>query len=139
MYIISACLAGENCKYDGSNTKNDELAKLVDEGKAIAVCPEVLGNLSVPREPCEIVNNRVMTKSGKDLTTAFLKGACKTLELCLCNGIKKAILQPRSPSCGYGHIYDGSFSRNMIPGNGITADLLSKNGIEVFTPENWKH
>lgn len=140
MYLISACLVGQNCRYDGSNSRIEKLVNYVNQGKAIAVCPELLGGLTVPWEPCELITlkgeAKFLTKSGKDLTMAFVKGAHKTLEICLNQNIKKAILQPRSPSCGFGLIYDGTFSGKLIPGNGIASELLAKNDIEVFSSDN---
>jgi len=138
MYLVSSCLAGVNCRYDGSNSENKYIAKLVKEGKAIAVCPEQLAGLSTPRLCCEIIidensNKRVISKDGKDLTDNFINGAEKTLGIIKAAGISKAILQSRSPSCGCGLIYDGTFSGKLIEGNGLVAELLMKNGIEVYT------
>jgi len=117
--------------------------ELFERGQAIAVCPELLGQLPIPREPCEIVitkdgNQRVVSQSGEDYTDAYMEGATKTLEICVVTGIKAAILQSRSPSCGCGKIYDGTFSGKLIAGNGLTAELLSKNGINVFDETNWQ-
>jgi len=142
MYLISACLVGVNCRYNGENTLDKRLLELIENGEAIAVCPEVLGDLPIPREPCEIIETsdekqKVIDKSGNEHTDSFLKGAEKTLEICKIIGIEKAILQQRSPSCGYGKIYDGTFSGKFIEGNGVTADFLAKNGIKVFNEENW--
>ena len=138
MYLVSSCLAGVNCRYDGSNSENKYIAKLVKEGKAIVLCPEQLAGLSTPRPSCEIIidensNKRVVSKDGKDLTKSFIEGAEKTLGIIKAAGIKKAILQSRSPSCGCGLIYDGKFSGKLIEGNGLVAELLMKNGIEVYT------
>lgn len=143
MYLISACLIGVNCKYNGAASLDKDLLKLFMEGKAIAVCPEVLGNLSIPRDPCEIVKAdngsiKVMSKHGKDCTSNFIGGARKTLEICKSAGVDKAILQSRSPSCGYGKIYDGTFTGKLTRGNGLTAQLLSEHGIKVYTDENWR-
>jgi len=118
------------------------LEALVKEGKAVACCPELLAKLPIPREPCEITKcNGVLSvvgKSGKDYTQAFNDGAMKTLSICRLAGVDKAILQSRSPSCGFGKIYDGTFSGRLISGNGLTADLLSYNGIEVYTEDDWE-
>ncbi|MBE6059409.1 MAG: DUF523 domain-containing protein [Clostridium sulfidigenes] len=138
MYLVSSCLAGINCRYNGSNSENKYVAGLVKEGKAIAICPEQLAGLPTPRACCEIVidensNKRVISKEGIDLTKSFLKGAEKTLGIIKAAGIKKAILQSRSPSCGYGMVYDGKFSGKLIEGNGVVAELLMKNGVEVYT------
>lgn len=138
MYLVSSCLAGINCRYNGSNSENKYVAGLVKSGKAIAICPEQLAGLPTPRACCEIFidensNKRVISKDGKDLTESFLKGAEKTFGIIKVAGIKKAILQSRSPSCGYGMVYDGKFSGKLIEGNGVVAELLIKNGIEVYT------
>lgn len=140
MYIISACLAGVDCKYNGKNNKNDKILKLVEEGKAILVCPEQLGGLSTPRLPSEIVvkdgKKKVLANDGTDVTENFLKGAEETLKIAKMMGINKAILKVRSPSCGYGEIYDGTFSGTTKHGNGVTAELLEKNGIKLYTEED---
>lgn len=136
MYLVSACLAGVNCRYDGKNSKNEIIEKLVKEGKAIMVCPEELGGLPTPRACCEIVidnfEKRVISIEGKDCTKEFLEGAERTLEIAKAKGIKKAILKAKSPSCGCGMIYDGTFSGKLVEGNGLTAEILMKNGINVI-------
>jgi uncharacterized protein YbbK (DUF523 family) len=137
-YLVSSCLAGINCRYDGKNNLNEEVLDLVKAGRAISVCPEVLGSLSIPRDPSEIIvdrrgNKRVMTEKGEDLTAEFKLGAEKTLKIARIVEAEKAILQQRSPSCGCGKIYDGTFSGNLINGNGLTAELLMENGIEILT------
>lgn len=142
MYLISACLVGVNCRYNNTSIIDKRLQKLFEEGKAIAVCPEVLGRLSIPRQPCEIINTsdgieKVVSKLGEDFTSAYDDGAIKTLEICKISGIKTAILKARSPSCGCGEIYDGTFSGKLIIGNGLTARKLLDNGIRVFTEDNW--
>ncbi len=141
MYLISSCLVGVNCRYNGTSSLNKQLKKMIDEGQAIAVCPDVLAGLSTPREPCEIQIKSgvpcVISKSGKDNTKLFEKGAIETLQICKKHAITKAILQSRSPSCGYGKVYDGTFNGQLIIGNGLTADLLDKNGIEIFTEATW--
>lgn len=136
MDIVSACLCGINCKYDGKNNLNEELKERVMQGELLPVCPEVLGGLPIPRVPCEIRDGRVFTKNGRDVTEKFYLGAKKTLEIAKAAGAKKAFLKQRSPSCGCGKIYDGSFSGTIIPGDGITAALLKQNGIEVLTEED---
>lgn len=141
MYLISSCLVGVRCRYNGSCAKEPGLIQLLEEGKAIAVCPELLAKLETPRESCEIVvvngEQKVLTKAGEDLTQAFKLGAEKTLAICKITGVETAILQSRSPSCGFGKIYDGTFSGGFIEGNGLTADLLHKNGIRIFNEDNW--
>lgn len=143
MYLISSCLVGINCRYNGTSTLNLALKKMIEEGKAIAVCPEVLAGLPTPRESCEIQNIaercRVISKSGKDYTNAFVEAAKATLNICISQNISNAILQSRSPSCGFGEIYDGNFSGKLTIGNGLTAELLFKNGIKIFTDEKFTH
>jgi uncharacterized protein YbbK (DUF523 family) len=144
MYLVSSCLAGIDCRFNGANNLDVKIAKLVKEGTAIALCPEVLGGLPIPREPCEIIQTsdkkrKVISKSGKDFTKFYLKGAVKTYKICKICGVEKAILKSRSPSCGYGKIYDGTFKGKLIEGNGLTSELLSKNGIEIFNEENWTY
>jgi uncharacterized protein YbbK (DUF523 family) len=138
MYLISACLAGVNSRYDGGNNENDMVVKLVEEGKAILVCPEQLGGLPTPRTACEIVidkngERKVINKDGEDKTHNFILGAEETLAIAKKANVKKAILKAKSPSCGCGKIYDGTFSGKLINGNGVTAELLINNDIEVFT------
>ena len=115
MYLVSACLCGVNCKYNGGNNENEVITNLLREGKAILVCPEQLGGLPTPRLPSEIVQSngetRVISSSGEDVTQEFLKGARETLEIAKKMGIKKAILKARSPSCGCAEIYDGTITR----------------------------
>ncbi len=147
MIIVSACLCGINCKYDGGNNLNDTVLKLLKEGKAIPVCPEQLGGQQTPRAPHEIVNgNGLDVLNGKakilgpnnddDSTAEFLKGAYETLKIAEAVGANSAILKARSPSCGVSQIYDGTFSGTKRSGNGVTAQLLLSKGIKVITEEN---
>ena len=131
--IVSACLAGVNCNYRGRNSENKAVAELVNEGRAIMVCPEQLGGLTTPRPPAEIKDGRVITKEGADVTKEFLAGANEVLNICKKYNCKKAILKSRSPSCGSGKICDGNFNGTLVDGHGITAALLKENGIEVST------
>jgi uncharacterized protein YbbK (DUF523 family) len=135
MIIISACLAGFPCRYDGERKANEKVIKLVKGGKAILVCPEQLGGLTTPRLASEIKNGKVLDKQGKDVTKEFERGAEIVLEIAKEYGCKEAILKARSPSCGKGQIYDGTFSGRIITGSGKTAELLMKNGIGVKTEE----
>jgi uncharacterized protein YbbK (DUF523 family) len=133
MKIVSACLAGINCRYDGESRPNELIVKLVIKGKAIPVCPEQLGGLPTPRTPAENRGTKAFTKDGRNVTKEFIKGAkegLKIAKLCRC---KEAILQSKSPSCGCGKIYDGTFSGKLISGDGIFAKLLKQNGIKVIT------
>ena len=143
LFLVSACLAGINCRYNGNNTKIEEIEKLVKDGKAIAICPELFAGLNIPRDSCEIViteygTKKVISKDSKDFTEAYKDGAKKTLDILKIIGINTAILKAKSPSCGYGQVYNGKFSKTLIKGNGITAELLLDNGIRVFTEENFK-
>lgn len=135
MIIVSACLAGIKCRYDGGDNKNEKVVELVRKGLAIPVCPEQLGGLPTPRDPSEIVAEKVFSNHKIDVTQNFNKGAEETLRIAKLVGCKKAILKQRSPSCGYGKIYDGTFSNIIVDGNGITADLLKQNNIEILTEE----
>ena len=147
LIIVSACLAGIQCKYNGTYNTVEKLKKMVDESRAIAVCPEILGGGCVPREPNEIEGGdgkdvllgraKVVAPGGKDKTKMFLEGALKVLEIARQNNIRLAVLKERSPSCGSSHIYDGTFSGRKISGMGVTAALLHKNGIKVVSEENY--
>ncbi len=142
MILVSACLAGIKCSWDGRDRLNEEIKALVDEGKAIAICPEVLGGFSVPRERTEILNAsgedvlngraKVITESGKVVSEGFIKGAKAVLKIAKENNVKEAIFKSKSPSCGCGRIYDGSFSGRLIKGNGVTTALLLKNSVNVI-------
>jgi uncharacterized protein YbbK (DUF523 family) len=133
MIIVSACLAGYRCRYDGKTKQDPSIVALVKRGDAIPVCPEMLGGLPCPRVPSERTadGSKVLAKDGKDVTEAFRLGANETLRLARLYGCTHAILKARSPSCGCGQVYDGSFSGTLRSGNGVTADLLLKNGVTV--------
>lgn len=130
--LVSACLLGENCKYNGGNNKCEEILELGKKHKLIPICPECFGGLPIPRVPSEIKDGRVYSKTGEDLTEAFNDGAEKALYVAEESGCQLAILKERSPSCGFGEIYDGSFSGKTIRGNGITAQLLYDHGIVIL-------
>ena len=130
--LVSACLLGENCKYSGGNNKNDEVIALADSFELIPVCPECFGGLTIPRLPSEIKGGRVYAKDGEDVTDAFMSGAEQTLYIAKETNAQCAVLTENSPSCGFGKIYDGTFSGNKIDGNGITAQLLFDNEIQIF-------
>lgn len=135
-YIVSACLAGENCRYDGGNNYIERIASLVKDGSGILVCPEVMGGLPIPRVPCEICQNKVFNKDNADKTIEFEKGAEEALELASRFGIYKAILKANSPSCGKDKVYDGTFSGVIVNGQGITAKLLEDNGFVIYSEED---
>ena len=132
--LISACLAGENCKYSGGNNFIGEtaLASLKGKYELVSACPEVMGGLSVPRIPCERIGARVMNERGEDVTAQFKAGAELTADICEGQGIKKALLKEKSPSCGSGRIYDDTFSHTVIAGDGVTAERLRALGIALF-------
>ena len=133
--MVSSCLLGENCKYNGSNNYNKNVIEFVKGHEVIAVCPEVLGGLSIPRNPAEIVDGVVMTKENESVDYEFRKGAEIALKQALDGQIDLAILQSRSPSCGIKQIYDGSFSGKLIEGKGVFAEMLSKAGIKLIDVE----
>lgn len=135
MIIVSACLVGINCRYDGGNNANQKAIEMVNKGFAIPVCPEQLGGLTTPRIPAEIIKNKVINKNGEDVTGYFKKGARETLQIAKLANCRKAILKQSSPSCGYGKIYDGTHTGKIIVGKGITAKLLEANGIKIITEE----
>ncbi len=130
--LVSACLLGVNCRYNGGGELREELVALSKKHHLIPVCPEIYGGLATPRDPAEIVDGRVITCNGADVTAQYEKGAVETVKLALLYDCKYAIMKERSPSCGYGKIYDGSFSKGLIDGNGRASDLLSQNGVQVF-------
>ena len=132
MMIVSACLAGLPCRYDGKARSCAEVMELVRAGKAIPLCPEQLGGLPTPRPPCEILAGRVVDRNGADRTEAYRRGADAVLAAAKAYGATQALLQNRSPSCGTGWIYDGTFSKTLVQGDGITARLLAENGIQVI-------
>ncbi|MBE6071413.1 MAG: DUF523 domain-containing protein [Clostridium butyricum] len=146
MYIVSACLCGVDCKYSGKNNLNEKCLKLFKEGRAILVCPEQLGGLPTPRNPVELQgtaseiiengNGKAISNSGEDCTEKFIKGAYETLKIARTIGIDRAILKEGSPSCGCNLVYDGTFTNNKIEGKGITAYLLEKEGMTVFSDED---
>lgn len=134
--LVSACLLGQNCKYNGGNNYSQKVMDFVEGHQVIAVCPEVMGGLTTPRTPAEIVDGEVKTKDGKSVDEEFKKGAFLALDVALKEKIDCAILQSRSPSCGSKEIYDGTFSKKLIPGSGIFAGLLKSNGISITDVED---
>lgn len=134
--LVSACLLGINCKYSGGNNQNEKVLEYIKDKEVIPVCPEIMGGLSTPRPPSEILNDKVMNNLNQDVTQQYKKGAEETLKLAKLFNVKKALLKAKSPSCGKGYIYDGTFSSTLIEGNGITTKLLIENGIEVITEKD---
>lgn len=131
MIIISSCLAGENCRFDGKNKLNPDLLELVQAGKAKCVCPEVLGGLPTPRDPSEKVGENYLTKAGLDVTQNFIEGALKAWQEVESFSPSKAILKSKSPMCGFTEIYDGTFSGKLVKGQGEFAKLCSQKGLEI--------
>jgi len=127
---------GVRCRYNGKSKPYPHLQKLAQKFCLIPVCPEILGGLGIPREKAEIQKDKVITLSGKDITSAFLRGARETLKIARLLNAKVAIFADKSPSCGVHFIYDGSFTGKLIKGEGITTKLLREHGIKVFTPED---
>ncbi len=138
MILVSACLAGIKCRYDGKDNANEKIIELVKQCLAIPVCPEQLGGLPTPRPPAEQIGSKVISNNGKDVTENFRIGAEETLRIAKLVNCKKAILKQRSPSCGFGFIYDGTHSGKVIKGNGFTAEFLLKNGIKILTEEDFQ-
>lgn len=133
--IVSACLLGCDCRYKGDNCGKEEILALAKEHTLIPVCPEQFGGLSTPRNPSEIVGEKVISNQGKDVTYEYQKGAEIALKIAEINRADAVIFKANSPSCGKGIIYDGTFTGNKRDGNGIAADLFLKNGYAVFTEE----
>lgn len=151
-YIVSACLAGVNCRYDGKNNAFEAVIRLVQEGRAILVCPEQLGGMATPRLASEIQCQKkdtteahhsqqesllVLQNNGHDVTAHFLQGAHEALKIAQLAGCSKAIIKARSPSCGHGLIYDGSFSKKLVKGHGVFTQALVQAGFQVCTEESW--
>ena len=130
--LVSACLLGVNCKYSGKNNRNENVLRLAEKHTLIPVCPEQLGGLPTPRYPSEICGGRVINNIGEDVTAYYEKGAGEALNIAKIFGCERAVLKARSPECGSKEIYDGTFTKTVIPGKGITAALLEENGIEVY-------
>lgn len=133
MYVaVSACLLGLSCRYDGKSKANNDLIKKLKNVSVLPVCPEIMGGLKTPRKPCEIYNKKVISVDGTDYTANYKRGAEEVLKLCNMFDCRYAILKANSPSCGNRYIYDGTFSGKLTEGEGITAELLRKNGIKVL-------
>lgn len=143
--LVSACLAGRACRFDGSANPDDGVRRLVAQGRAVLVCPEDDGGLGTPRPAAEIVGGdghdvlagraRVVTHAGNDVTDNYIRGAWMALEAARAAGAETAVLKARSPSCGKGCVYDGTFTRTAVDGDGVTAALLAQHGIEVLNED----
>ncbi|MCD4786050.1 MAG: DUF523 domain-containing protein [Candidatus Eremiobacteraeota bacterium] len=148
MIVVSACLAGRNCRFDKGSHPMQEIMEMVEEGKAILVCPEQLGGLPTPRPPSEIQKgdgddvldgkSRIVNVKGQDVTNNFIKGAFESYRIVMESGAKKAILKSRSPACGVGQIYDGSFTGSLKKGNGIASALFIRSGFKVISDEEFQ-
>ena len=134
--MVSACLAGENCKYNGGNNRNEKVLNLMTGNEAITVCPEQMGGLPTPRIPSEIRNGIVTARDGRNVDGEFRSGARKCLEIAMREQPDMIVLQSRSPSCGVKQRYDGSFTGTLIDGPGVTAELLIQHGFRVIDVED---
>ena len=146
MLIVSACLVGVNCKYDGGNNDNNKVKEFLKDKEYVIICPEQLGGLTTPRKPSEINNiggqevlkgnSKVISCENKDVTKNFIQGAEETLKIAKEHNAKTAILKAGSPSCGYKKIYDGTFLGNKIQGMGVTAAILNKENIALLDEDD---
>lgn len=135
-YVVSACLAGQNCKYNGGSNPCHQVMEMVKNGVVLPICPETLAELPRPRQPAEQRGDKVFSRCGEELTEKFNEGSQKALELALQSGARKAILKSNSPSCGYRQIYDGTFSHTLKAGHGTWTKKLLQCGFEIFTEKN---
>ena len=133
---VSACLVGKNTKYNGKNNYNENVINYLKDKEYILICPEVTGGLPTPRQPSEIIKDKVINKKNEDVTFNFITGANKTIKLLLSENVDTVILKSNSPSCGYGKIYDGTFLGNLIDGNGVFAELALKHNIKIYTEKD---
>lgn len=130
--LVSACLLGVCCRYDGASKPNQAVLNLMERHTLVPVCPEQLGGLATPRPPAERQGSAVRTQAGTDVSEQYRRGAEETLRLCRIYGCEVAVLKERSPSCGSGTVYNGTFSGVLTDGDGVTAELLKVNGIQVY-------
>jgi uncharacterized protein YbbK (DUF523 family) len=135
--LVSSCLLGAKVRWDGGDklSGHPTLQRWLDEGRIVTACPEMLGGLGTPRPPAEITNGRVFTPEGDSVTAAFEQGARLAAEEAAAHEIRVAVLKANSPSCGSGFIYDGTFTRTRVPGDGVTAALLRQRGLMIFSEE----
>lgn len=134
--LVSACLLGVSCRYDGKSKAVQDVISLMKEYTLIPICPEIMGGLPTPRPPAEICGKRVINANGDEVTEQYRRGAEEALRLARLYNCRAAILKEKSPSCGCGRIYDGTFKGILTAGDGITAELLKENGIAVFGEKN---
>ena len=130
--LISACLLGRNCKYNGGNNLHPLVERLGEKYDLVPICPETWGGLAAPRPPAERIGDRILDREGRDVTDAFQRGAQRALETARKNGCRRAVLKERSPSCGAGRIYDGTFTGTTVPGDGVAAALLRAEGLVLY-------
>ncbi len=135
--IVSACLLGECCRYDGKSSENESIQQYVRDKEVFALCPEVMGGLCTPRPCCEKKGEKVFDENGCDQSAAFVAGAEAVLAIAKQHNIKTAILKSKSPSCGYGKIYSGDFNGKLVDGMGICAALLKNNAIKIINSEEF--
>lgn len=135
---VSSCLLGICCKYNGKSNYNKEICALKEKHQLIPICPEVLGGLSIPRIPAEIIKDQVINQEGVNVTKNYIQGAKKAYQILEENDIRVVILKSKSPSCGKGEIYDGTFSHTLIEGNGITSQLFLEKNIKIYNENNFK-
>ncbi len=131
--LVSKCLTGCPCRYDGKSCENKKVTEFLTNHQVFAVCPEQDGGLSTPRSPAEIIGDKIIAKNGNDVTKEYTLGAKKALQVAKDNNVDLCLLKAKSPSCGKGMIYDGTFSGNLIQGNGVTCKLLQENGFKVIS------
>ena len=140
--MVSACLIGNNCKYNGENNKNEKIIEYLKDKEAVLVCPEVMGGMETPRFKSEIDSTekklKVISEKGDDVTSFFVKGANIALRRAMANGVKVAILKEKSPSCGYKKIYNGKFDGTIVDGSGVFTRMLLEKGIKILTEEDFK-
>lgn len=130
--LVSACLLGEPCRYDGKSRPCKQVLALKDKFELIPVCPEVMGGLPTPRPPAERCRDKILTETGSDVTNEYFLGAEIALQTACRHNIDIAVLKEKSPSCGKGRVYDGSHTKTLTDGDGVTAELFIKNGIAVY-------
>lgn len=130
--LVSACLMGVGCRYDGKSNQLPQLEQLMKQHTCIPVCPEIFGGLPTPRVPAERQGSKIMTQDGQDVTQQFVQGTAEVLRLADLYHCKAALLKERSPSCGCGQIYDGTFTKTLTEGDGLTAEMLKRKGIAVY-------
>ena len=135
--LVSSCLLGENCKYNGGNNYNENIIEFLKGHEVVPVCPEQLAGLSTPRKPMEILGEKIFDASGKDVTSQCERGALLACQIAKKEKIDTAILKSRSPTCGTRQIYDGTFSKKLIAGRGIFAEILVRNGFLVMDSDDF--